>query len=34
MQIGEEEDIIEVVPAEQPLTTPALPDEEPVGVPD
>jgi hypothetical protein len=33
MQIGEEEEVIEIVPAEQPVKVPAEPVKEPVGVP-
>jgi hypothetical protein len=33
MQIGEEEELIEIVPGERPITLPAEPVKEPVGVP-
>jgi hypothetical protein len=33
MQIGEEEEVIEIVPGEKPVALPAEPVKEPVGVP-
>lgn len=33
MQIGEEEEVIEIVPAKRPQAVPAEPVKEPVGVP-